>query len=208
MPDPHADRAVESKSARANDTVRDAVERRHALQPVLLPGSRVAQIHAAAAHVFDQALDDPAVSAPALEPHAVHADVRDAAVLHRKAAHPVAEDGGVADVLRALGVSHAVAGKMPRGMLKRQPLEGHVAHKGVRERIAREHDEPRRDRRDRRRRLHALAGARDIQQLARLHVVEPLARRIERASVVLERVARARAAPMEERTRCPQSQQH
>ena len=203
VPEPHADRAVEEAPAVPDDAVdhlqaaRCALRRRHA---------RVAEVHAAAAEVLHERILDRAVVAVVAQPDSVRAHVRHASAREHEPLRARRVDRRVGHVDRALCLAHARRGKIVRRVLERDAAERDVLH--ARLGRAREHHEGRRHGRHGARRRNSLARARNVEELPRLLVQEPLARRVQRAAVVLEHVARTRARPEEAGTRKAPSEHH
>ena len=162
----------------------DAVIHEHMVRVIraVLRHAGVADFHTARAEVVDVAFAQRDVAAPATEPRGVRHRVRKFAILERNVARAVGLDR--CDELRVrLAEERAALGSRPRLMFKVQPAESQLAHDSIIFRIAAQHDPLRHDRRPHIR--DRLALARDVKQLA-LVIEEPLARRIERGSVVFQ----------------------
>ena len=200
---PHADRAVEKASTMPDDAVdhlhaaRCALGRRHA---------RVAEVHAAAAEILDEGIFNRAVVAVVAQPDSVRAHVRHASAREHEPLRARRVDRRVRHVDRALRLAHAGRRKIVCGVLERDAPERDVLY--ARLGRARQHHEGGRHGHDGARRRRRLARARDVEELPRLLVQEPLARRVQRAAVVLEHVARTRARPEEAGTREASSEHH
>ncbi len=129
----------------------------------------------------------------------MRARVGDAAVREGEVLHARPRHRPLLHVRRRLAVEDALLADPERGVLEADALEGDVAHDLPARAVAREDDERRRGRHVGTGPFDALPRARDVEDLPRLHVVEPFARRVERGAEVLEHVAGARRAPEEER---------
>ena len=196
----------------ADHAVLDAVERRRARREVLddaahellaicdMSGAR-AHPHAARAQVEQLAVRDRVGDAPVVEAHAVVARVRERAAVERDAPHALRRHGAVIAasglVLIGLRGTAPAVGRRPVRVGERDSLEDDVVHVRALVGIAPELHEAadlggrRHDLRAR----HVLARQRTVEDRARLRVVEPFARRVERGAHVLEAHQRLARVP-------------
>ena len=188
-------------SALADRAVVDQVERRRARRepPDDPPRQRLAlrdvpraraHPHAARAQVLQRAVDDAVRSAAVVEPQRVVSRVPHAAAFERDAPHALQRHRRVAAARRLVLPAFRRASPAARRITvgERHVAEDDVVDVGARVGVAAERDElaQLRARRDDRRPRQVLAGKRAVQHLARLRVVEPFARRVERAAHVLK----------------------
>ena len=199
--------------ALADRAVRNLVERRRPRCKTLDDAARQflarrdvsplrAHPHAARAKILEHAVDDSVGRTAVVKPERVVARVAHRAVLPRKALHalrrhePVVPDRRL--VLPGLGRTLRAVRRGRVARSERQALERDVVHVAPGVGLALELDETAqlRARRNRLQLIQFVVRPRTVQHLARLHVVEPLARRVERAPYVLEADKRLARVPL------------